>query len=169
MSPAVARLLTRHGCVCYTSLSLCYFLIVVLLYLKMASLNSELTNSHTNWVDNCICKTCNKAIQDCNNYTVCDTCCESNHKTFCKHLLGKLTSKVCSLKCESNKERNNNCPSLLNGDNNNNSKTSAILLRESNRQKPSTNGVLSNSISQSMPENCDPIDQDEVHYNGLVF
>ena len=137
----------------------------------MASLNSEQTNSQTNRVDNCICKTCNKAIQDSNNYTVCDTgtCCESNHETFCKHLLGKLNSTVCPLKCESNKERNNSCPSLLNGDNNNNCETSAILLRESNRQKPSNNGVMSNSISQSIPENFDPINQDEVHYNDLFI
>ena len=84
----------------------------------MASLNLEQTNSQTNWVDNCICKTCSKAIRETNNYTVCDTCCESNHENFCKHLLGKLNGKGCSLKCESNEERNNNCPSLLNGDNN---------------------------------------------------
>ena len=109
----------------------------------------------------------NKAIQDSNNYTVCDICCESNYETFCKYLLGKLNSTVCPLKCESCKERSNNCPSLLNGDNNNNCETSAILLRESNRQKSSNNGVLSNSISQSKPENSDPINQDEVHYNDL--
>ena len=127
----------------------------------------------------------NKAIQDGNNYIVSDTCYESNHETFCKHLLGKLNSKVCLLKCESNKERNNNCSGLLKGGNNNNCETSAILLRESNRQKFSNNGVISNnvlknsaerssikestSISQSVPENCDPIDQDEVYYNDLFI
>ena len=148
---------------------MCYFLIVVPLYPKMTSLNSEQTNSQTNQVDNCICKTCNKAIQDSNNYTARDTCCESNHENFCKHILRKLNSMICPSKCESNKERNNNCPSLLNGDSNNNCQTSAILLHESNQQKPSNNGVMSNSMSQSMPENCDPINQDKVHYNDLFI
>ena len=169
MSPAVARLLTKHDCVCRTSLSTCYFLIVVPVYPKMASLNLEQTNSQTNQVNNCICKTCNKAIQDSNNCTVCDTCWESNHETFCPHLLGKLNSTVCPLKCESNKERNNNCPSLLNGDNNNNYETSAISLRESNRQKFSNNCIMSNSISQSLPKNFGPINQDEVHCSNLFI
>ena len=92
-----------------------------------------------------------------------------NRETFCKHLLGKLNSTVCPLKCESNKERNNNCCSLLNGDNNNNCETLAISLRESNRQKSSNNGVTSNLISQSMSENCDLINQDEVHHSNLFI
>ena len=99
------------------------------LYPTMASLNSEQANSQTNRVGNCICKTCNKVIQDSNIYTVCDACCESNHENFCKHLPEKLNSLVCPLKCKSNKERNNNCPSLLSGDNSNNCKTLVMLRR----------------------------------------